>query len=43
MADVVSIILCGKTEQIGKAVIEGLKPEIEGRPIPPSHSQFILL
>lgn len=29
MADVIPIILCGKTEQIGQAVIEGLKPDIE--------------
>lgn len=26
----IPIILCGKTEQIGQGVIEGLKPEFEG-------------
>lgn len=29
--DTVGVILCGKTEQIGRGVIEGLKPGYEGK------------
>ncbi|OLN87223.1 hypothetical protein CCHL11_03602 [Colletotrichum chlorophyti] len=32
----IPVALCGKTEQVGRGVIEGLKPEYEGEPLYPS-------